>query len=344
MVQFQSPDALQHALWCYMDPDHPLYDANRRQFIFENFYQTLDEKIRDIRQSYEQHNPGKTTTFIVSDHGFQRHRKIVNLGYWLRQEGYLQLKTDDEKKPPLAKRITQRLKVGKLLRLFVDTRKMKNIEESILKIDQSPYAWNRSSAYCRSGNCEGFIYLLEEDETQQKKTESRLTEALYQIKDPDNGIRVAKKVHRKKDVFFGPQTEIMPDLVVEPIEGYSFSSVVQLEDSLFHPITIEDAHTGKHHPDGIIIAAGDEIKQQTDLQAHLQDMTPTILYSLGLTPPKHCDGQVLTSLFNEKYMTEDPCRNQSIGGAAPSQPDPHAAYSQNDAKQIEDRLKDLGYL
>ena len=76
----------------------------------------------------------------------------------------------------------------------------------------------------------------------------------------------------------------------------------------------EALHSGSHaqkHPDGIIIFSGPGIKAQPSKMiegATILDLTPTILYYLGLPVAEDMDGKVLRELFTEDFLKSRPLK------------------------------------
>jgi len=95
----------------------------------------------------------------------------------------------------------------------------------------------------------------------------------------------------------------MPDLLIEPTDGYSITGSYQANAGLFHTVNIkDDFHIGKHHKDGILVVVGECVKQQDNIKAQIIDIAPTILSCLKLPIPRDVDGRVLDKLFNEKFL------------------------------------------
>ena len=86
----ESTDRVQHMMWRFIDPKHPMYDAAlAAQFgdSIERVYRRADQFVGEVLEHVE---PG-TPILIVSDHGFHSWRKAVNLNTWLVQQGYMAL-------------------------------------------------------------------------------------------------------------------------------------------------------------------------------------------------------------------------------------------------------------
>jgi hypothetical protein len=94
--------------------------------------------------------------------------------------------------------------------------------------------------------------------------------------------------------------------------------------------------------DGILLARGKPVKKGMRFDAgNIMDIAPTILYLMGCEVPKDMDGRVLTELFTEEYLEENPI----VYGEATSGGERQAAeVSAEDQAVILERLKGLGYV
>jgi arylsulfatase A-like enzyme len=104
--------------------------------------------------------------------------------------------------------------------------------------------------------------------------------------------------------------------------------------------TIEPSYgvSSSHRMNGILIAAGPAIQRGAQIQgASLTDLAPTILYLLGLPIPPDLDGRVLTEVLVDSRPVE-------YGGIAASGPGALEGYSDEEAEQVTERLRDLGYI
>lgn len=342
MVHFQATDVIQHVMWGYLDKCHPLYDPVKCNYIFDYFYRQLDQKIREIRLSFEKKVQEDYLTFIISDHGFQTHKKRFNLGNWLYQKGFLKLNPKFFQRPRFIKLI-QRLDILNLRKRFFSQNLRSKVVKS-LKQDIEPFVWNRSRAFSIGNSGEGFIYLLEEEKAKQEATAVQLIEELSLLKDPEDGTFIVSRVYHKEEIYSGKYLDLMPDLLIEPTDGYSFTGYYQSKAELFHKVNPQDDfHIGKHHKDGIFIAVGETIKRQKHLQAQLIDIAPTILYYLGLPIPKEIDGCVLTKLFTKNFLEKHPIEKIS-SIETPFGQEEKMVYSSDDEQKLKERLKNLGYL
>jgi predicted AlkP superfamily phosphohydrolase/phosphomutase len=342
MVHFMAPDILQHRLWCYLDDTNPKYDAQKHEYILQHFYQPLDQAMQKAHQAFTRTAHNNFTTFTMSDHGFESHHKIFNLGLWCNQQGYLKL-SPRASKTPLTKKIIKALRIGKLLGLFLSQKTVTNMERS-LRLDIGRYDWNHSTVFCLGVSGEAFIYLLEGKKENKENTSDQIIRKLSTINDPQTGKAVIERIYHKKELYHGRCFDEMPDLVVVPAEGCSITTHFEEHSELFHPVNIEkDVHIGKHHPDGILVAAGASVAPQKNIRARILDMTPTILYCLGLPLREDFDGNIIEPLFTADFRRQSPTAKVKLESAR-SESGNEKVYSENDEQEIRKRLENMGYL
>jgi len=223
-------------------------------------------------------------------------------------------------------------------------------DDAVLKMEQAAgltnerFIWEKSKAFSIGRSGEGFIYLIEQDDQAREKTASALIDKLKSIVDPENNTRIARAVYRQSELFGDESKEIMPDIVIEPAEGYSFTGYYLQGEGLFHEVVPDsDFHIGKHHADGIIIAAGKGIEPQKGLHGRLIDIVPTLSYYMNLPITRDMDGKVLTQLFDADFINKNPQQQITDEQALP-QSSRETVYSEQDEEKMKERLEDLGYL
>jgi predicted AlkP superfamily phosphohydrolase/phosphomutase len=196
--------------------------------------------------------------------------------------------------------------------------------------------------YSVSRGNDGFIYLLQDDKLLRNETRVQLRDKLAEIIDPENNRKIVEKIHFSDEIYHGSKMHLMPDIIVKPAPGYTFTGdYSHTARKFFVTVTKKnDFHIGTHHADGILIAAGENIRKQSEItNARLLDMAPTILACLGVPIPSQMDGSVLQEMFDKTVQLE--YKNET--SPATSEEKQHL-YSDTDVEQIESRLRDLGYL
>lgn len=341
MVHFQATDVLQHVFWHYLDNSHPLFEASKQKMIFEKFYRRLDQKIETIHHTFCK-SIDEPLAVLLSDHGFQSHYKRFNLGNWLVKEGYLILrKQPGDYKTPLLKKITRFLKIGRTLKQFLPTDTVDSIDKKYISKSEL-FDWKKSVAYSAGRSGEGFAYCLPGKRRLANEAAEEIRQKIMQIKDAETGKPVAKKVWLKTELYQGDKTEHLPDLTIEPQDGYSFTGYYQPGQELFHTVNAkDDMHMGKHHRDGIFIATGKGIAPNKKLQANIIDLAPSLLAYLEIPIPDAMDGKAIPALFNTTaLLTSTPSAETNLKNS--KQKDNR--FSKEENVEIENRLKDLGYL
>ncbi len=160
-------------------------------------------------------------------------------------------------------------------------------------------------------------------------------DALDSFADPKTGRKPIARVLRREDVFHGRFAETAPDILLEPAPLYS----------LTHARTaIEDADwlSGDHRMDGVIAAAGPKVADDAFADpALLVDMAPTVLAALGVPGSVKHDGQVLSKLVGGEGSAAE-----AQAGRAAAEPDgpEESGLAENEAEELEDHLRGLGYL
>ena len=169
-------------------------------------------------------------------------------------------------------------------------------------------------------------------------------EKLETLRDPETGSEVIKKVYLKEDIFHGDSMDIMPDLVIEPVTGYSCTGGIQPDEGLFHKVHPDtDFHIGKHHRDGIIIAVGKDIRPQKSLEAQLIDIVPSLLYYMQLPISSDIDGRVIYEMFTKDFINQNQIQKRTSNDPK-AQNSQRQVYSEQDESKIRQRLEDLGYM
>jgi len=340
MVHFQANDVIQHMLWHYLDPRHPGFSKSIQTEIFRRFHRVLDEQIQRVYAAFEKNNGTPDLSCVLSDHGFGPHFKRFNLGNWLVQEGYLS--KPGTEKTSLLKKITRTLRVGKLLKAFIPRDKVDRVENAVLK--SSTGAWDHVRAFSVGRSNEGFIYLLEHKPALREVLAREITDKLQGLTDPDTGRKVVHAIYRKENIYKGRRMNHLPDLIIDPEEGYSFTGHFQVDSGLFSPVQPpKDRHIGKHHKDGIFILHGKEIAARGTFTASLYDIVPTLLYMLRIGIPAAMDGRILQEMFSAEYVKQNPPIMPDDKDSESDSGQEHT-YSSDDEKNIEQRLRDLGYL
>jgi len=314
MVVISVTDWIQHALWKYLDPSHPLYDQGKHEKYqpeFDRFWGRVDDAIARLM---EQAQPG--VTFILSDHGFGPMKKAFYLNTWLQKQGYL-------KKKGFLKKLFKRRAKGE------DTRKGSRLLKEKLDVQ-------KTAAFCLEQNILlGNIYFNHAQDKPGLREEIR--KKLNDLTD-SSGNRIDVKMYQPEDIYWGEHTHLAPDLFIV-LDDFKYSVEFRLSDRLFLDRPSNPNRTGSHRLEGIIMVQGPMISKTKIEGAHIYDIASHILYLSGVPIPEDLDGKIINHLFTPSYLESHP--------AVYGKPRPFVmdeGFSRSDHVEVEKRLKALGYL
>lgn len=335
----EAPDRLMHVHYKYIDPRCEHYHRPEAAPIRERawrFFDEMDAVIADL----EVWAGSEGYIVTMSDHGFGPKDKSVNINVALREWGMLAVGG--------AGQVTSSAGVRRLAR-----RAKKALPKSVWQrakgVAQASIDWSRTRAFSAPIPQQGIYVNLAGREphgivgrSDYEAVRSRITERLKSLTDPDDGNPVVDHVLKREEVAWGSEAGHAPDLFVVCRE-YSY----ELSDGLYSPGVLDDYRAlprGFHHMDGIFGVAGPDIEPRDGLRASLYDIAPTALYLAGLTIPR-TDGRVLTHLLPKSMVEARPVRVDEtmelpLAGEGAGAP----AYSAEEEAQIEESLKNLGYL
>ena len=271
----ESTDRVQHMMWRFVDPAHPMHDPALATFggEIERVYRRADALVGEVRRLLD---PG-TPVLVVSDHGFHSWRKAVNLNTWLVQNGYMAL--------------TGRPHADKTLGdLFGGGTFWEHVD------------WTRTRAYAMGI---GQIYLnLKGREAQgivrtgaeAAALAAEIRGKLLALADPDDGSPIVRSVHARDEIYSGPFLAEAPDLQVGMYDGYRVSWQTTLggaPEGLVYPNL--QKWSGDHGGYDSAITAGVLITNRplTSPAPSIMDIAPTVLRYFGVDVPADIDGTPL---------------------------------------------------
>jgi predicted AlkP superfamily phosphohydrolase/phosphomutase len=120
-----------------------------------------------------------------------------------------------------------------------------------------------------------------------------LTDAFYELRDPESGRPVVRLVTKSREVCHGPYLDRLPDLTVLWNAERPWAA---LESPRFGRLRVsnQDVRTGGHTPTGFVIVRGEGIPAGAKLTGHsILDLVPTFLAAAGVQAPDGLDGHPL---------------------------------------------------
>ena len=342
MVVFVTMDRIQHVLWRYLEPgDIPPPGQEQILPAVHDLYSSLDASIGQLIANAGQ----EVKVVIMSDHGFGQLHGAININRWLQKQKLLVF---NEAKGNVR---------GWLMRLSQIIRWRSFVPESLRGRLRAPFDqeecidWAQTKAYSGSPIEQGIFIntpdrrqggiVRTSDEAERIKKEISLL--LPQLKDPATSMPAIEAVYDASELLTGPYVSQAPDLIYTPRDSGYLTNAGTPDLGLFDrgDYWIEG---GYHHPDGILIAQGPDVKQGIEITgANIVDVAPTILHMLNTSIPKHFDGIVLQNLFHSSFLKTHPIQFTDVSFSDGEQ-DASLPYSESESEIIHSRLRSLGYL
>lgn len=140
-----------------------------------------------------------------------------------------------------------------------------------------------------------------------EETRDHIASLLLNLRDPETGEAVLDAVYRKEEVYSGRYVSKAPDLVaIEKPFYYMQGDTIPGLDPIGEGIATFNAF---HQPKGILTVSGPGISAgELSEVPSLMDITPTILYMLGVPVRSYMDGEVIKSLFTQEYLASNKIR------------------------------------
>jgi len=181
---------------------------------------------------------------------------------------------------------------------------------------------------------------------------NQIVEKLSQLEDPETHERVIDKVYKREELYNGSWIHKAPDLIVS-YKDYAYYSRVEMQTHKQKGVfenTIEGYRPDKltpcsfHKLNGIIFFYGNHIKKNQEIKnAKIIDITPTILYLMGMPVSKDMDGKILKAVIAEDFLKSNPIKYQETKQTT-TEESKKQIYTDDEAKTIEERLRGLGYV
>jgi predicted AlkP superfamily phosphohydrolase/phosphomutase len=334
----EAPDRLMHVHYKYIDPRQEHYNRPEAAPIRERaweFFDEMDEVIGDLLDW-----AGDDAYVItMSDHGFGPKDKSVNVNVALREWGLLNVGgAGAMTKSAGLRKVARRAK--KVL--------PKSVWQRAKGAAQSSIDWSRTKAFSAPIPQQGIYINLAGREpngivpqSEYESVRDDIIRRFSALTDPDDGKPVADRILKREEVVHGPEAKDAPDLF--PVcRGYSY----ELSDGTYSPGILDDYRKlprGFHQVDGIFGIAGPGVEPAKNLKAHLYDITPTALYLAGLKVPE-TDGKVLTHFLPQSLVTRRPPQIEAMQLPLAGEGVEAKPYSAEEEAQIEESLRNLGYL
>lgn len=321
-VVLDGPDKVQHLFWRFVDP--ALMESNPSAWFTHirgrclDYYRKLDINIKRLVETAGSH----TDVIMTSDHGFGATTEIVYINEWLARRGYLEWANAAEQDD-----------IGKLT--------ANRMKEHLGMVD-----WKNTIAFCPTPSSNA-IYIKKDNGSGHGVKDSEYLEFCLNLKKEllayrdSNGEAVIVGVDLNK-LEGVPFVEPSPDITLRLRDG-GFVSILKSSE-VVSPRTHVD---GTHRPNGIFIGRGPNIRSgQTIAPLSLLDITPLLLYLLGLAVPADLEGRTPEHILRSGLLASRPVAQ--IGSTLNNQDKSPVSRdeepSPEEYESLMKQLKILGYM
>ena len=318
-------------------------------------YETLDSELRDVLEVCE-----PTNVVLASDHGIGEYTGYeFRVNEFLREAGYVETvrggmkgmpawgplrdrnrDPDGEDDPSAFERamalaaragLTSQRIGAALERVGLAELAIRLAPQGMIRAGTEQVDFHRSRAYMRERIELGVRINLEGREPngvvppeRYESVRRDLTDLLSAVETPD-GEPAFETVCPREEYFHGPAAGEAVDVVCVPRDFNQFLSA-SLAGAVFGPPT----EPWNHKLTGVIAARGEAIDPAGDLEgAHLFDVAPTVLATLGAPRNEGMDGDVLPIAEDTGVIAYPAAERERVA---------------TDDRAVEDRLSDLGYI
>jgi predicted AlkP superfamily phosphohydrolase/phosphomutase len=341
LVVFGETHPAGHYFWHLHDPSyvaHPDGGAGPLQYALRDVYVALDQALGDILQSVDD----TTTVFLVSGDGMGPNYSGSHLlNDVLMRMGLLTMQNGAGGKPGSVARASgqswhSKTDILSTLRHLIPASWRIAISQALLPHQvkerlslrwlTAGIRWEQTRAFLISNANEGYIRVnLKGREPQGTVAPGQEYEAvcaeIYQtalgLINPINGQSAIRTVYKTDDIYRGPCRSHLPDIIINWDDDARVTTDLMAEQyGLFHSdkpgYLLNPYYTGNHRPNAFMLAVGPEIPQDVSREGlHILDLTPTILWYLGVEPPAYMDGRVLGELCGLSHVQGSPSEHTS---------------------------------
>ena len=356
MLVHRAPDTLCHKFWRYQDPTHPLYnerEAAQWGSVINDCFEYLDVYNARLLEKYADEN---TTVIVLSDHGFGPLTHAVYLNLYFSQRGLLGY----QEKSGGALSSALRAGMKRMNNPFVAAAKNKAFELFPRLKSNLHYSmaygnmdWARTKAY--AVGTMGNVYLNMRGREPQgsveasdyEATRAAVIAAMRELLDPETQKPIFDFVYRREEIYNGDALDEAPDVIglidgpyhVAAVDWRGANASHNVVEKVGSQLLFASDTSGQHRMDGILIANGANVNEHAQFAPtpQLIDLAPTILQFMSEAIPNDMDGRVLNELLETQRAAE-------YAPATNFENQMNGEYSQDEQKEIEERLAGLGYL
>jgi predicted AlkP superfamily phosphohydrolase/phosphomutase len=362
MIHLGETDTVAHHFWKFYDPSSPRYchaDDSRSSAV-RDMYIHVDKVIGEFMENLWEN----TSVMLISDHGFGGiGDRAISINQWLSEEGFLCL---NKQSSLLGKGLAFSRQWG--LKHFPASIQEKVFRSPAQRLAQrmesstrfSGIAWEKTIAFSEDLNYFPTIHInlcgREPKGTVSPGREynnicEKIIDKILSWKDLETGVSIVRQAWRREEVYTGPYVELAPDIILDLDIPHNYSFLC-LPHGHFKPgeayrkLPGEEMRgvrsmsmSGSHRPEGLFLFSGEQLSPQEKNPAHItiQDVCPTVLSVLGISPSVDMDGYSLLSSENNVAAKQIIPSQDTLSTTT-------VPYTANQGQKVKDKLQHLGYL
>lgn len=361
MAVFNGTDTVGHAMWRYMDPNHPRHEpAKQARYgdAIREYYRRMDDYLGELMEGLD----SDTTLILMSDHGMGPFHKFIHINNWLMESGLMHVRPTFSARakaalfrrgftPMNAYDLAMQMGLGGLKREVVRGQGqglMKTLFLSLEDVD-----WSRTVAYSMGNVGQVNVNLAGREPhgcvapgEEYERVRDDIIARLWQLRDPETGEQVVEAVYRREELYTGEQADRAADIVFIPrrMEYFGFGEYEFGSHRTIGPV--RHGISGTHRLDGIFMAIGRGIRPGARIEdARIIDLAPTIMHLMGEPVPAHMDGRVLEAAISEGFQPETAPREREEWHREPDDGDgSQGGLTEDEEQALAERLRNLGYV
>ncbi len=372
-VVFKGTDTVCHTFW------RDQYGEGAYKDAILNIYKNVDEKVGQLLEALYKAD-GEINIVLMSDHGFGDNYYTFLVNQFLEEHGLLKhrplapdespdyvatsvelIGLKEKKKETKQSRAPQKNLFTRLgisankIKKFTDSVGITNVLKSLPVIKSMEYLfsheratidWTRTKAFLSSNVSQGIILNIEgrqpygilTDEKEIEEIKQYLKKIIPELKIPGTDTRIVEKVYDRKELYSGPYIEDAPDLILSMNDWAARCQPNKfITDTYLIPVK-----EGWHKLEGIFVGMGPAFKElQSDTPLEMIDIAPLAMYLMGLGVPREMEGTIPEHLLDDNFSKTNTVSYDDTSTYKESE---RELLSMEEQKELEDKLKGLGYL
>ncbi|MSQ04208.1 MAG: hypothetical protein EXR71_20355 [Myxococcales bacterium] len=304
-------DLVSHKYWKYYRPDGFAKVDPKKKSLYEDKipekYRAVDAVLGKVVAAA----PKNTNFIVISDHGFGK-----------LPEEFVKVSVDLDVALAHAGLLTGN---GRTVNMG---------SSKVFNYQTADFQMAKMVRFARAGREKGGTVAAADEPAVRAELTAKLAKFRYEGGGAVFAVRDAKPYELKKGADF--MVDILSAGVSEAVtyEGKSYGDVVGQ--------VVE--HSGGHgwEPPGVFCAAGPDIDPRAKLDGiRIHDITPTVLYGMGLPTAEDFDGKAIEVLYTQSFRAAHPLRKITSYGAM-TEAKPTEDKSSDEA--MLEQLRQLGYI